>query len=869
MNHQQSSCLPAASSGSPAGSSNDHPLVDKTWKKECILGSGAFGVISLWRNIKTNDYIAIKQSRFSQNTNPGATITGLSKSAKDRWRQEVELMHRLDHPNVVKSIPVPECLEVKGALALELPSLGMEYCSGGDLRKLLSQPEFVNGLPEVSVRRILEQISSALLYLHSQRIIHRDLKPENIVLKPRKDAFLYDYKLIDLGYCKELDQNSLASSFVGTLQYLAPELFICGQYTSAVDNWSFGLLTHEILTGKRPFLPNSPPAQWIPAVKNKKSEDLCAWIDARTNQVMYDREICQFNLVSSVLKQDLEVFLRTVLDYDPTKRGGKIAFQTLIETTLKKTVIQVFVMNTLQVYSYEVKPEMKMIELKVLIESNTGFSRSDQVILVPPVSFPFSRTSTNFGLTVSTSSVLRSLLFSGELGSSLDQENALKCILSNSCNTTGNSHSFSLESGSPRTLFLFHKSHLLSFTQYSVSSIIPPSVEAVLLYPTKLVTYEDQRATWPHFIWVAQVLIKKYNFLIEGHDAFLHYVIQLRENTMTRMRQVLVLNNTLQTKRGMIQEQLIFLINRIKSASNESSLQENFSNNSTLTALLNSSERIVRELSAISSKESLQPHISSLHQASRQIDSHSNKCLKEKIFDPHNPICECLFSESFREHTQVYQMYHSMLTIFEDMRKMSREERSRHVKQSNSSTSFDNTPMVKVICDIFQLMEKLIRSNYQSLSQLLELSSTINTLSKEFKKSIMILENEVKATQKIYNEFMMEVVSFSIPTLQTTQDASMAANGPRTNAKMIEQDFCNKIDRLTESIQSMQIREESVEDHHPYLSSCQDQSPLHTEGYEFSRTISNHAANHHSSEVLRNTMLEPTISNESSWSIIN
>ena len=200
---------------------------------------------------------------------------------------------------------------------------------------------------------------------------------------------------------------------------------------------------------------------------------------------------------------------------------------------------------------------------------------------------------------------------------------------------------------------------------------------------------------------------------------------------------------------------------------------------------------------------------------------------------------------------------------------MSREERSRHVKQSSSSTSFDNTPMVKVICDIFQLMEKLIRSNYQSLSQLLELSSTINTLSKEFKKSIMILENEVKATQKIYNEFMMEVVSFSIPTLQTTQDASMAANGPRTNAKMIEQDFCNKIDRLTESIQSMQIREESVEDHHPYLSSCQDQSPLHTEGYEFSRTISNHAANHHSSEVLRNTMLEPTISNESSWSIIN
>lgn len=70
------------------------------------------------------------------------------------------------------------------------------------------------------------------------------------------------YKLIDLGYAKELDHSSVCTSFVGTLQYLAPELFLSKRYTCTVDYWSLGLVTHEIVTGVRPFLPNMTPVEW-------------------------------------------------------------------------------------------------------------------------------------------------------------------------------------------------------------------------------------------------------------------------------------------------------------------------------------------------------------------------------------------------------------------------------------------------------------------------------------------------------------------------------------------------------------------------------------------------------------------------------
>lgn len=73
-----------------------------------------------------------------------------------------------------------------------LPILVMEYCEGGDLRRLLSKNSNCSGLPEAEVRAILKALRNAISYLHDMKITHRDIKPENIVLKKSPDGgFVY------------------------------------------------------------------------------------------------------------------------------------------------------------------------------------------------------------------------------------------------------------------------------------------------------------------------------------------------------------------------------------------------------------------------------------------------------------------------------------------------------------------------------------------------------------------------------------------------------------------------------------------------------------------------------------------------------
>ncbi|MEE6524263.1 hypothetical protein FKM82_023639, partial [Ascaphus truei] len=83
---------------------------------------------------------------------------------------------------------------------------------------LLNKPENCCGLKESQVLNLMCDIGSGIQYLHENRIIHRDLKPENIVLLDCNGKIVH--KIIDLGYAKDLDQGSLCTSFVGTLQYL-------------------------------------------------------------------------------------------------------------------------------------------------------------------------------------------------------------------------------------------------------------------------------------------------------------------------------------------------------------------------------------------------------------------------------------------------------------------------------------------------------------------------------------------------------------------------------------------------------------------------------------------------------------------------
>ena len=80
-------------------------------------------------------------------------------------------------------------------------------------------------------------------------IMYRDLKPENILLASDGHIKLTDFGLSKLG----LPKNGLAYSFVGTPEYLAPEIIKGFGHTQAVDCWSLGLVLYEMLGGYHPF----------------------------------------------------------------------------------------------------------------------------------------------------------------------------------------------------------------------------------------------------------------------------------------------------------------------------------------------------------------------------------------------------------------------------------------------------------------------------------------------------------------------------------------------------------------------------------------------------------------------------------------
>lgn len=318
----------------------------------------------------TGEQIAIKQCRQE-----------LSPKNRDRWCLEIQIMRRLNHPNVVASRDVPEGMQ--SLAPNDLPLLAMEYCQGGDLRRYLNQFENCCGLREGPILTLLSDIASALRYLHENRIIHRDLKPENIVLQQGEQRLIH--KIIDLGYAKELDQGSLCTSFVGTLQYLAPELLEQQKYTVTVDYWSFGTLAFECITGFRPFLPNWQPVQWHSKVRQKSEVDIVVSEDLN-GTVKFSSSLPFPNNLNSVLVERLEKWLQLMLMWHPRQRGtdpqyGPNGCFRALDDILNLKLVHILNMVTGTIHTYPVTEDESLQSLKTRIQEDTGILEKDQELL--------------------------------------------------------------------------------------------------------------------------------------------------------------------------------------------------------------------------------------------------------------------------------------------------------------------------------------------------------------------------------------------------------------------------------------------------------------------------------------------------------
>ncbi|XP_026832820.1 chromosomal serine/threonine-protein kinase JIL-1 isoform X2 [Drosophila erecta] len=135
--------------------------------------------------------------------------------------------------------------------------LVLDFANGGELFTHLYHSE---NFEESRVRVYIAEVVLALEQLHQLGIIYRDIKLENILLDGEGHIVLSDFGLSKI---LTAENEYRAHSFCGTLEYMAPEIIRTGPpgHDSAVDWWSVGVLTFELLTGASPFATSDGQSQ--------------------------------------------------------------------------------------------------------------------------------------------------------------------------------------------------------------------------------------------------------------------------------------------------------------------------------------------------------------------------------------------------------------------------------------------------------------------------------------------------------------------------------------------------------------------------------------------------------------------------------
>jgi serine/threonine protein kinase len=182
----------------------------------------------------------------------------LDESLRNEWvvqkfQEERVALARVDHPGVVIILD-----------AGELPDknlyLVMQYVEGISLREMIATN--LEGIEFARAASIVRGIGAALNAVHEKEIYHRDLKPENIMLQ-RLGPAEEQVKVLDFGIAKVKESlvgpsTPTSAATMGTVAYMSPEQLRGDKVGAASDLYSFAIVAFEILTGRRPFVADTP-----------------------------------------------------------------------------------------------------------------------------------------------------------------------------------------------------------------------------------------------------------------------------------------------------------------------------------------------------------------------------------------------------------------------------------------------------------------------------------------------------------------------------------------------------------------------------------------------------------------------------------
>jgi serine/threonine-protein kinase len=226
----------------------EDPLIGATlagkYKIEKLIKMGGMGSVYRGRHVLMDKTVAIKVLR--------PALAG-DDAVVARFSREAKAASRISHPHAVT---VTDFGEAENGVVF----LVMEYLDGHTLKEVIAS-EGPLGLDRAV--EIVRQVAGALDVAHDQGVIHRDLKSENIMLVSHNGAEWA--KVLDFGIAKILQpagktdsEITHANLVVGTPQYMSPEQCSqSGALDARSDVYSLGIIVHEMLTGRLPFIGES------------------------------------------------------------------------------------------------------------------------------------------------------------------------------------------------------------------------------------------------------------------------------------------------------------------------------------------------------------------------------------------------------------------------------------------------------------------------------------------------------------------------------------------------------------------------------------------------------------------------------------
>ncbi|XP_076030908.1 serine/threonine-protein kinase Chk1-like [Oratosquilla oratoria] len=248
------------------------------WRAVRVLGKGAWGTVTLMRNVRTERLVA-RKNVFVASTD-GAVVTA------------EEVIHsQMRHRNVSRLF----AWQIKGNRRL----LYIEYCARGDLLNVIG----LYDLSDDEAHFYFKQLMSGVEYLHGRGVAHRDLKPANLLLTDERTLKIGDFGSADVFVIDGREVHLTGQ--VGTFTYMAPEVIYTpeSRYLGPpVDLWSCGIVLFNMLTiGCRP---------WSRAVPENEEYQLWVEKDPQLNELSKWKR----------LSKSSRTLLEALLDPDPLQR---------------------------------------------------------------------------------------------------------------------------------------------------------------------------------------------------------------------------------------------------------------------------------------------------------------------------------------------------------------------------------------------------------------------------------------------------------------------------------------------------------------------------------------------------------------------